>query len=652
MGDAAAQHDALTAGGNASTKAPAGAVYRRDQSQLCKKLIVGVHGMGDQSRNDFAQCLARLFARYDAKRQGSICQATQLPMGLWDAGKSAVEDHAIGFVSTGTNTWLEDFAFAEVYWADLPRDLEKQGYRLEESKRWTASVVDRLAQRDKATREKLTETFGAHGLQMATAMLEEIAETVRILQMILKLPIAAGLAKYNFAQILEIYMGDVQQVADFCGQRARFLERFFKRMEALAAETGKDAKIHIIAHSEGSVVAFLGLLYALLENPEKYDSTKHLLDLSQFDLSWIKRVESFSTLGAPIDKHLILWPDLFFRFTKAAQGEKWKTLAQPIRWRNYYDFADPVGFNLDTARSELERWSCTAFEFKQEHDHGFRRYLIPGKAHVDYFEDDKLFKHVIKDAVEGQNLPLVKKPKNRWYGHAAPILPFFLVAVVHVAAVVVLHKSIVGDPVAAKDKWGSQAVDTLNLSANAESFLGILGCSALLLGTTVVSRTFRITAELRQRTLAVAFFLICAGIFWLVPGFYTMELAGRLGVPKEVTVRELSIPLRPLFFLGLAVLVMIVAWGADKWSLIKKRSPVWGLRWTVQGGGGFICLVLIGPRLWDEGLQASALMLLTSAATFLGFWWLGILLFDLAYCWKRYINSETDLLTKVRNSIQ
>ncbi len=50
MDDFAAQVDALIARGQSGTKAPAGTVYRRDQSHLCKKLIVGVPGMGDQSR--------------------------------------------------------------------------------------------------------------------------------------------------------------------------------------------------------------------------------------------------------------------------------------------------------------------------------------------------------------------------------------------------------------------------------------------------------------------------------------------------------------------------------------------------------------------------------------------------------------------------
>jgi len=132
-----------------------------------QKLVVVVHGMGDQARNDLVQTVARLFARHAAEPGSS--QATLLPLGLCDASgvdkaeckykeEGPVNDYAIGFVSKGSSSSLEDFAFAEVYWADLPRNLEKEGYRLEESKRWAASMVERLGQRHNLTKE-----FGESG---------------------------------------------------------------------------------------------------------------------------------------------------------------------------------------------------------------------------------------------------------------------------------------------------------------------------------------------------------------------------------------------------------------------------------------------------------------------------------------------------------
>src|SRR5712672_1678348 len=51
------------------------------------KLIVSVHGMGDQTRNDFTQIIARLFARYYALKDKNGYQAKLLPIGAWDGGR-------------------------------------------------------------------------------------------------------------------------------------------------------------------------------------------------------------------------------------------------------------------------------------------------------------------------------------------------------------------------------------------------------------------------------------------------------------------------------------------------------------------------------------------------------------------------------------
>ena len=55
-------------------------------------------------------------------------------------------------------------------------------------------------------------------------------------------------------------------------------------------------RIHIVAHSEGTVVTFLGLLNGLRQ-PEEFP--------------WVKHVRGLMTIGSPLNKHIILWPELW-----------------------------------------------------------------------------------------------------------------------------------------------------------------------------------------------------------------------------------------------------------------------------------------------------------------------------------------------------
>jgi hypothetical protein len=79
--------------------------------------------------------------------------------------------------------------------------------------------------------------------------------------------------------------------------------------------------------------------------------------------SWITFVRGFMTIGSPIDKHIALWPKLSerFRFNSSIddlggitirqalrQDAPPVKLARKIQWRNYFDFGDPIGFNLES----------------------------------------------------------------------------------------------------------------------------------------------------------------------------------------------------------------------------------------------------------------------------------------------------------------
>src|SRR4029077_18844118 len=145
----------------------------------------------------------------------------------------------------------------------------------------------------------------------------------------------------------------------------------FRGVLAAGHEAFPSAEIYIVAHSEGTVVSLLGLLQAFRESPLP---------------AWATRVRGLMTLGSPIDKHLLMWPELFGTTAPAAAP------AAKIEWRNYYDYGDPIGFALDDARKWLKRHQWDAvFNFAPSGDIGFTRYPFPGKAHVDYWTDNDLF---------------------------------------------------------------------------------------------------------------------------------------------------------------------------------------------------------------------------------------------------------------------
>ena len=109
------------------------------------------------------------------------------------------------------------------------------------------------------------------------------------------------------------------------------------------------------------------------------------------------------TLGSPIDKHLLIWGDLWKSFEGHPANRL--ELTSPILWHNYYDYGDPVGFDLDEARSWLRRTGWNQhFNFADTADHGFTRYLLPGKAHIDYWQDDDVFAHIF------EHVALIRSP--------------------------------------------------------------------------------------------------------------------------------------------------------------------------------------------------------------------------------------------------
>jgi hypothetical protein len=449
---------------------------------------------------------------------------------------------------------LKRVGFAEVFWADIPQGVVDEKRTMEETKDWARTVVaraQRLYERNypdggsppatdktkalpngqakvngetpakedaKAQEQKPGEgTIVPPDFGLASEVLDEIIDTVYVMENLSWLSEKAGLFSFDVREVMDEYLGDVQMVAEFSHYRMDIVGRFHAAMQAIWEEN-KNAEIHIVAHSEGSVVAFLGLMNALF-GKRMYPLTKDggpSVEQEQDSkknpkpLEWLANVKGLMTIGSPIDKHYLLWPKLFdgsdgFDLRKCKDlMEAGGLKANQIKWRNYYDLADPVGYKLETIRlwlrggghrtlptrtarvgweeykaeamvlgrsiregcrrvlrkrgaledvktrrtrllKELGRPEgvpekraqrqvesdrlCKLFQFRAHHDIGFTRYLLPGKAHNDYWEDAELFNHFICEVIQRpeKEVPKAPRPGDRpWVGRISFCLPFVL----------------------------------------------------------------------------------------------------------------------------------------------------------------------------------------------------------------------------------
>ncbi|WP_395753271.1 hypothetical protein [Prosthecobacter sp.] len=661
-------------------------VFHRKGAEECTDLIISVHGMGDQFRNDMTHTVASLFAETYVK-DPFLKQAIRLPQGLWEGEKTHQPecDDVISYAplegevkkqkennQTPTLAELGKLGFAEIYWADMPRVAERDAHRLEYSPQWAGSVVDRLRQRN-----DLENGFSGPELTLGATVLEEVAESMKILQNLFFLTDKAGMFTFDLGNIMAQYLGDVQQVADFRYVREEIIKRFAVRVAYLAAKCPR-ANLHFVAHSEGTVLTFFTLLTAMNKAVLSEDPFKEpFKDCA----GWISRVRSLTTFGSPIDKHLLLWPEMWGRLsdgeekaraamnafdeakekcTKTRSGcaackdecdvcsaasevfrqalheqhQKWHVPAgHKIRWRNYYDKADPVGFDLDTAREKLLLWGCQAFEFTQHDDFGFRRYILAGKAHVDYFGDSQLFEHIRDSAVFGRTSKIV--PQDTWYGKTSPVWPFAIVAALHLVAVFILHQSL--SPGTHANPGFVWPFASAGLVRWAGSLAGVVGGAAMMLAVTIFTRSARIAGipnalfgwPMVYTGLCVG---VLAGTFYKQSSFIGMNWAGFTWV------------------LLAGVLASLLTLLLDFTLKHFGKSPVWGLRVQMIFGGGTVALSVMSLL---KSPEASLLKASMGAAAFLYLWWLGVLLFDLSYVWKRYINTarENTFAEKLRRRI-
>jgi hypothetical protein len=605
------------------------------------KIMVAVHGVGDQLTNETVRTVAAQVCRY-YDRQGAES------LGAFPQfGTAGVPGTFIVKLPDGVPP---DVGFAEVYWAGIARKVVKEGYVLEDARKWGKTIVARV----QANGQGLSK----NDCLLVENVLEELIDTVGVLDRLCFIAAKAGVFTFSLQRILDDFVNDVQLVADFQKHRGEVLQEFSKVMAAVVT-AHKDAEIYLVAHSEGTVVMLTGLLNAIA-NPERQAGIGTGPGFEHN--KWLDRVRGIMTIGSPLDTHMLLWPRLWEPLELAPGEERqWKP-KDPILWHNYYDHGDPIADKVSTTEQWVNRHYPGTFKITL--DCGFSRFYFPGKAHIDYWNDEHVFGHFIEQvmklpavsstpaAAAATGMPAVpaaakatsqasrdftnKPPSKRSAQIVSYVAPYGLIGLLLFAAVFVLYRSV---------------TDFLRNDPNWTEIVRDVGILAFLVGgTTIAVRMPRLTSVWLWRAVGAAVFLLSAAVYaWpillgyppkhpfrgmqdMVAGVFT-----RLGVPAPLN--------EWAFLIGAAGVVVVCAlFGRSKHNRLGVR--------LLLGVGGVLVLVIVGGLLYGIGVDThkaprpanvSVWPVFLGVAGFFYLWWLAALLFDLVFVWHRYIRHSAVL---------
>jgi pimeloyl-ACP methyl ester carboxylesterase len=559
------------------------------------RLVVAVHGIGNQFRYSTVQAAARRFAAYCGR------PITQ-PLGAFHPAKLITQPDSpeLGAYLFEPPQHFEKefsgFGFAEVFWADIPERAADTKNTTEESKAWAQTLVERVRLLDQSGTGK----SDLIDYKKASAVVEEMIGTIKVLENLLSIAKKAGLFEFNLGQLLTDFLGDVQIVADFKDYGGDIFKRFGDTMKNLVRRMPNVDKIYIVAHSEGTVVSFKGLLTALAAQKGP-------------DNEWVDKVTGYMTIGSPLNKHIVMWPNLW-KGLKPAPG---RTRQTPILWRNYYDYGDPVGFDLQITREWMnENGWLSFFQFGDNNDFGFTRYPFPGKAHNDYWNDNQVFGHFINEIVLGRDK--AEKPQTIWWTFVVSrIVPYFLCLGLLAGGTYVLYTTLVA---------------VFRKSEHVPVLGDVSGITCLLAGVTLLSRMPRLDKIWPGSVIGGLGFVLGTVAYLVFVSSGTQRL------------------LSSAFWIPHGIIWIFLVIGLVSAGLSKLR-PRWGMK-PLIGLGGFVALMVLLKLLPFEptALDHSLWQLILANAAFLYLWWLGALLFDLVYIWHRFICSyrTTETLRNLR----
>lgn len=332
------------------------------------------------------------------------------------------------FLGQPSNTG-ENLRFVDLCWSDvMEEDFKDVGQEVDV---WAEGLLGRLERKhaDALTNNKK----GAEVPFWVRKVLRLLVETLVFLRQAMNFRVKK-MSDLVFTQ----FLGDIQLYGEYAqtrGQAARRFHKLMARIEKKHYEMHPDIKpkYTIIAHSLGTVMSMDALLYAhvdpAIRSGEKSSNVPNLpfdgfwkdeekaifekkndgvplskeeeekfKDLKEFlDSKWIRNVDFFVTLGSPIDKYLVMW---WQNYKYLLEPAKWRvhTRGKKIKHLNYCDEQDPVGHELDVARTAPG--FIEIFDSTEENDRVFIRYSKPGAAHNEYWKDLDLFKWILYKTVD------------------------------------------------------------------------------------------------------------------------------------------------------------------------------------------------------------------------------------------------------------
>lgn len=412
--------------------------------------VVVVHGIGEQRKNE---CVINVVNRFAEARRNAEADDNRDVLTLGKAssqtgwsktpvtGQPWIEFDGIPAsrnAPTPTKPFLgeppkdpgQNLRFVDLCWSDVMQDsVEHVGQDVD---LWAKGLVGRLLRKHEAAESAAKEAETKGKAQAAEAaqvplwirrILHLLADTLLLVRFAMN---------FRFKEMKELvfvkFLGDVQLYGEYDRCRGQAVRRFHELMAKVEAThyaeepdlcNPRSPRYVIIAHSLGSIMSLDALLYARATSAVRlgrrrcqWEFPGYLRDSNRLappDTGWSRRVESFVTLGSPIDKYLTIWW-LNYRYLLKCKDDLRK--APKIAHFNYCDELDPVGHSLDVVRD------TPVYEavFKRGEDVVFNRYAIPGAAHNKYWTDQRLFRWILYRAVDGDTGNGGRPPKQpRWF---------------------------------------------------------------------------------------------------------------------------------------------------------------------------------------------------------------------------------------------
>jgi len=240
-------------------------------------IIIAIHGIGKQHRFETVRSVAnRLAVSETLLGKTKPYVVAPQPLGYFSDVKRITSVRLLDDLQSLKDTDLATIGFAEVFWADIPQKVIRKGGTLDETKAWARTVVARAKSLCLHAQENRRPGIVPPDFNLAAEVLEEVIDTVHVLENLFSIVGKAGIFHFDLGDLLVEYIGDVQLVTEFSQYRAEILCRFDAAMAGIFkeyCEKDPNVRLHIVAHSEGTVISFLAMLHAMSGKTFDYDDS-------------------------------------------------------------------------------------------------------------------------------------------------------------------------------------------------------------------------------------------------------------------------------------------------------------------------------------------------------------------------------------------